>query len=226
MGAQFIAEAVAVVKEEFLIEIADTPELTEEAYRVRHQVYCIERGFEAGDKGFETDEFDVRAPHVVIRNRASGDVVGTVRLVLPSLEAPRSSFPMQSACDAPLLHHIPLRTTAEISRFSLSKDRRARSVFSAGLMRLGLMQGIVRLSGNFGLTHWCALMEPSLLRLLRSTAIHFHPLGAMVEHHGIRQPSYGSINDILGRMNQEQPVVWDFITGNGRFWSQGAALVA
>src|SRR3954454_1724840 len=39
-----------------------------------------------------------------------------------------------------------------------------------------------------GLTHWCALMEPSLVRLLYATGVHFAPLGPMVDAYGRRQP--------------------------------------
>ena len=43
---------------------ADTPELIRQAQRIRHQVYCVENGFEKsseefeGSEGLETDEFD------------------------------------------------------------------------------------------------------------------------------------------------------------------------
>ena len=51
---------------EFYVATADTPELLQEAYRLRHQVYCVERGYEASDTGLEIDAFDDHAPHVVV----------------------------------------------------------------------------------------------------------------------------------------------------------------
>jgi N-acyl amino acid synthase of PEP-CTERM/exosortase system len=83
-------------------------------------------------------------------------------------------------------------------------------------MRLGLVQGLVRLSDQAGVTHWFAVMERTLLRLLQSTAIHFHPVGPLVEHHGVRQPAYTHLGAMLSRMRLEQPQVWDFITEGGR----------
>jgi hypothetical protein len=56
------------------------------------------------------------------------------------------------------------------------KHQQGISLSSPSIMRLGLVQGLVRISQELGLTHWCAVMEPSLLRLLRRTAIHFEPL--------------------------------------------------
>ena len=91
-------------------------------------------------------------------------------------------------------------------------------------MRLGLMQGIVLVSRDAGLTHWCAIMERSLLRLLQATAIHFQPIGPVVEYHGIRQPAQGCISAILDQMRQDAPPVWSYITQDGSLWPQQPLL--
>ena len=83
-------------------------------------------------------------------------------------------------------------------------------------LRLGLLQGVMRVSFELGLTHWCAAMELSLLRLLRGVSIHFEPIGPLVEYHGLRQPSIGVIDDILSRGKRERPELWDFVTDFGR----------
>jgi N-acyl amino acid synthase of PEP-CTERM/exosortase system len=83
------------------------------------------------------------------------------------------------------------------------------------MVRLGLIHGIVRLSHEMGLTHWCAIMEPALLRLLQMNAIRFNPLGPTVEYHGIRQPTYGHIKTVLNRIRCEQCDVWNYITWGG-----------
>jgi hypothetical protein len=36
---------------------------------------------------------------------------------------------------------------------------------SVALMRLCLIQGIIQISGEIGLTHWCAIMAPPALDL-------------------------------------------------------------
>src|SRR5579872_4358985 len=64
--------------------LADTPALTETAYRIRYQVYCLERGFENADQqvgGMELDAYDSRALAGLLIHRPSGDAMGTVRLV-------------------------------------------------------------------------------------------------------------------------------------------------
>jgi hypothetical protein len=125
---------------------------------------------------------------------------------------------MQQVCAPGLLNQLPVSTTAEVSRFALSKVRRAESRASQGLLRLSLVQGLVMLSRETGITHWCAMMEPSLLRLLTTTAIYFRALGPLVEHHGLRQPAYNSVDEIFGRMYEEKPSMWNFITDGGRHW--------
>ena len=86
------------------------------------------------------------------------------------------------------------------------------------MLRLALVRGLVDLSGELGLTHWCAMMEPSLLRLLRATAMHFEAHGPLVDHHGMRQPSFTSLDAFLGRVEREHPAIWDFVTDSGKLW--------
>ncbi len=94
---------------------------------------------------------------------------------------------------------------------------------TTALVRLALMQGIVRLSEELNLTHWCAIMEPALLRLLRTTAIYFAPLGPVIEYRGIRQPSYGKIHTVLDRIQRDQCDIWNYITLNGELWYDRAS---
>ncbi len=211
MNPVSVAEAIFAVREEFDVQIATTPSLVRQCYELRHQVYCVERNFLAGSTGLEVDAFDSRSENVALTCRSTGEVVGTVRLVLGSPERPDSSFPMQLACAPGLLSHLPIDTTAEVSRFAISKAR--RSPQSATLMRLGLVKGLVELSEDLGVTHWCAIMERSLLRLLRSDGIHFQAAGPMVEHHGMRQPCSSSLADLLDGVAAEQPEIWSFLTG-------------
>ena len=110
----------------------------------------------------------------------------------------------------------------EVSRFALAKmvtqQVRAMSAASSSLLRLALIQGAVRLSAEAGHTHWLAVMEPTLLRLLRATGLHFAPLGPPVEYHGLRQPAIAELVPTLARLANEQPVVWDFVTRGGTWY--------
>lgn len=217
------SDAISAARDELQIEIATTPAQIIEAQRLRYRVYCEERGFEPGVGGLEQDDFDKHSRHVLVRSRITGRTLGTVRLVLPTGSAGHASYPMNRVCEEYVLAPLPLEGTGEISRFALTRDRAGVSPAAAALMRLCLMRGIVEVSGQAKLTHWCAIMEASLIRLLRATAIHFQPVGPAVEYHGMRQPAVGEISSILTRIRREQPTVWAFVSDSGALWSDDTA---
>jgi N-acyl-L-homoserine lactone synthetase len=212
--------AIAAVRQDFVTEVATTPEELEEAFRLRHQVYCLERDFEPGRNGLEYDEYDPLSSHILLRDLHASQVIGTVRLVIPALYGSVAALPMERVVSLPGLRHLPRLHLAEVSRFALSKCHRAASGTLGALLRLSLIRGIVQLSGELGLAHWCALMEPKLLRLLQTSAIYFHQISGMVEHHGLRQPSCIGLGEMLERVQQEKPLIWDFITDSGTLWHQ------
>jgi len=222
MEVNCIKEAIGAIRREIVIQTTNDPQLIQQAYRLRYQIYCVENNFLPGSNQLEYDDFDAHSRHVFLHQRHTGEMVGTLRLVLPLNETPLGGLPVQQVCHASLLKELPSNGIAEISRFAIPRSRPGVSRLSAVFLRLGLMRGLVQLSGELGLTHWCGVMDPRLLRLLAMTAIHFVPLGPLVDHHGYRQPASGAISDILGRMAREQPAVWDFITEGNRLWREPA----
>jgi N-acyl amino acid synthase of PEP-CTERM/exosortase system len=218
-----LEDAIFELSNEVSVELADTPALLWQAYRLRYQVYCLERRFLTGQNGVERDDYDDFARHAVVRWRQTGEVVGTVRLVLPKIPAGGDDFPVQHVCDPTLLRGLPRATTGEISRFALAKQLTKRmqdmSAASRSLLRLALIQGAVWLSAEAGHTHVLAVMEPTLLRLLHATGLHFIPLGPPVDYHGLRQPVVAELVPTLARLADEQPVVWDFVTRAGSWCS-------
>jgi N-acyl amino acid synthase of PEP-CTERM/exosortase system len=223
---------------------ADTPDLIRQAQEIRYKVYCVEHLFENSAEhpdGREKDEFDAHAVHSLLIYRPSGQPVGTVRLVLPRRDVPEKSFAIQGLIGPSLIagdRYFPLLTTAEVSRFSISKQlrRRKRDTLygddvacskapdnstdrrSGPLMSLGLIQTLVRMSAQHSITHWCAVMEPKLLRFLAAMGIHFEPIGPWVEYHGLRQPCYCHIGTILDRVKCEKPMFWEVLTDGGTLW--------
>ena len=213
------ADAFAAASKELVVEVATTPEQILEAKRLRYTVYCEERNFLPGENGIEEDEFDSHSRHILVRSRATGEVFGTVRVVLSKADG-TVSFPMQNVCEPHVLRSVPFAGTAEISRFAVKRDRTGISPAASALMRLYLIQGIVQVSGELGLTHWCATMERTLIRLLRSTGIYFQALGEPIEYHGLRQPAVWPLSSGFAQMHNEQPHIWNFLTNNGTLWSE------
>ncbi len=222
MNGSAIEAAIIALRKEVSVEIATTSAILHEAHRLRHQVYCVERAFETSADGTERDQYDDHARHAVVRWRRTREVVGTVRLILPKTLAGGGELPIHHLCDPALLRAVPAAATGEVSRFALAKQRtrqvRSISPASFSLLRLALIQGAVRLSAEAGHTHWLAVMEPTLLRLLAATGLHFTPLGPVVAYHGQRQPAVAELAPVLARMAVEQPIVWDFITQGGTWY--------
>ena len=234
---------VDVYQRTFEVLHADTEALRKQAFRLRYQVYCVEHPFEDpadNPEGIETDEFDSHSMHSVLVHRQSGLPAGAVRLVLPLADAPHMSFAVQRVCEDPMLRDFvsfPMDTVGEISRFCISKNFRRRhgdNLYADGApppedeelrekraipnMTLGLIEGLVRMSIDQGVLIWCAVMEPTLLRLLRRLGIYFEHVGPMVEFHGKRQPCYQRLDRLLERVREEQPEVWEVLTDKGKHW--------
>ena len=203
--------------------VADTEPLRSACYRIRHQVYCTERGFERAEDhpdGLETDEHDAHSLHGLLRCRQTGEGVGTVRLVLYNPGASDRKLPMyqlfeRNRLDMGLLP--PPSATAEISRFAISKEFRRRLRDGAcplehgravSGLALGLMAIAVHMRPFLQIENLCAVMEPTLIRLLARCGIRWHAVGPLLEHHGLRQPCIARVDELIATVAAERPDVW------------------
>ncbi|WP_166259966.1 PEP-CTERM/exosortase system-associated acyltransferase [Marinobacter salicampi] len=120
----------------FNVQLATSPEVINEVYEVRYQVYCIDRPFEDpncfADKR-EHDSYDPRSAHALIRHRITGDSVAAVRLVMTGDNPENADFPMEGHCvphmdlDAQsAIAEAPREKIAEISRMAVSREFRRR----------------------------------------------------------------------------------------------------
>lgn len=222
---------------------ANTPELISEAHRLRYQVYCIERRFEdpaRNSDGLERDEYDNHSLHGILRHRASGMAIGTVRWVLHKAGAGLHSFPLHEACEDSCMQSgdfLPLEKTAELSRFAISKAFRRRTgdgVYGDAeeidgsdvnrrpdtpIIVLHLMAVAVQIAVGRGIEYGMAAMEPKLLRLLGRFGMKFESLGPLVRYHGWRQPCYAHLPTFLAHIERERPEIWDVMTERGKVWS-------
>jgi len=173
--------------------------------------------------------------------------------VSPDARLPMEKFcyadPGNSAID---LSEIPRESIAEVSRFSVSKELRQRCVSPAKgslvdgssecgaqasdgrqgdeklsqllpLITLGLFAGVVRMSAEHKITHWLAVMEPTLLRFLTRYGIYFQAAGPLVDYHGMRQPAVAEIDTVLSGIYAQRKDVWEIITDFGRVWPLAGA---
>lgn len=232
----------------FEIASATDPTDVGDVLALRYQVYCVEHPFEDSARyrdGMEQDEFDPRSVHSLLRHRASGQVAATVRLILNDRRSDSQLLPIEKYCAvdhrlwADTVAGYSRHQIAEISRFAVSKQFRRRlgeAATTHGVVEpfkaekvaeerrtlpqitLGLFQAILRMSQDHQIKAWVAVMEPTLLRLLRRFGIFFTPIGEPVDFHGLRIPCAGAVDEVVDSIRHYYPEVWEFVTCGGRLW--------
>lgn len=201
----------------FDVLIADT-ETTQEAFRIRYQVYCEELGYEDPARfpdGLERDEFDSFSTQLLLRHRSTGSYVGTVRLVIPpagsDLETPLERFCRHAADPAILdLQQLSKGSYCEISRLAVHRHfRRRKNEANKPFVYDGVRAEIsAHEQANFPyisvglyvaaaaclrlnrLEYAIVMMEPRLARLLTRQGAYYQAFGAAMEYHGTRAPYY------------------------------------
>lgn len=211
--------------------------------KIRYQVYCIEHDFEKPEEHLnqlEQDEYDDLSLHALLQHKPSGDFAATVRLVTLQSLGEKGLFPMElhSTFDGQgktALEALPRNSIAEVSRFAVSKTFRKRlsdtnyhGIDEFGEKRvigskriiphitLGLFKILFQMSKTAEIHYWYAVMEVTLIRLLKRFGFNFIPVGPAVEYHGKRIPCFICVSDALKNIKKVQPKIWGFITDNGQ----------
>ncbi len=196
--------------------VASDQHLKEEAFKIRHNVYCEELAFEdVRENGQETDEFDPQSLFSLIKHKPSETFTSCVRLVTSS--GPGELLPIEKYCMGSITNEelSPERFNraeiAEISRLAVKSDfrrRKADSFKGSGtgviseisysetelrcfpFIAIGLYMAAATMSMNSGIRHVYVMMEPRLARSMKFIGITFQQLGAPVDYHGLRAPYY------------------------------------
>jgi N-acyl amino acid synthase of PEP-CTERM/exosortase system len=200
----------------------DDPQLLEQSYRLRYQVYCIERQFlrpEDYPDGLERDAFDPESIHVGAVDTA-GDVAGTARLIMPN----SAGFPLFQHCtlfpdDTTLVDAGNL--VVEVSRVSISRhytrrrddppfgqcvvpeadppaaleataDRRRRRAQPF----LTLLQAIIHGAKRVGATHLLGATDAALHRWLVHFGFPYRVAGPEVDYYGCVAPHIMSMSEL------------------------------
>ncbi|PKH85561.1 PEP-CTERM/exosortase system-associated acyltransferase [Colwellia sp. Bg11-28] len=196
--------------------VAVSQTLKEEAFKIRHNVYCEELAFEEiRENGQETDEFDHQSMFSLIKHKPSGTFTSCVRLVTSS--GPDELLPIEKYCLDSITNeelspkHFNRNEIAEISRLAVKSDFRRRKAdnykgsgtgviseitYSETELRcfpfiaIGLYMAAATMSMNTGIRHVYVMMEPRLARSMKFIGINFQQLGPPVDYHGLRAPYY------------------------------------
>lgn len=222
----------------FRVVCANTGEMLEKVYQLRHLVYCEELHYEAQRASqLEHDEYDKRSIHCLLYHRASQTYVGCIRLILADGQEPDVPFPFEQACGTSLQWDFDgsagtaRRKYGEISRLAITANFRRRrgeasapdggsESFDAGTederrlfpsVALGLYAAIIAMGLNQGLDGVFAMMEPRLARQLRRFGILFQQIGPEIEHRGIRAPFFISRDSLFNNLKPECRALLDNI---------------
>nr|WP_164504253.1 PEP-CTERM/exosortase system-associated acyltransferase [Nitrosomonas sp. HPC101] len=209
----------------FKIVPALTEELKREAYRIRHSVYCEDLQFEfSRPDRFETDEHDAHSLHLLIRNVSNDTFIGCTRIIRPPLNNNDRRLPFEKTCAQTLDRSIidpsrlPADKIGEVSRLAVIASFRRRKGeknhpiniseedFGTGLMTrfpyipLGLYIGTVELARIHNIKVLFMLTEERLVSHFSRLGAQLEPIGAPVEHHGLRFPSMVEISSTISNM--------------------------
>lgn len=222
---------------------ADTDELKQEVYKLRYQVYCLEKGFLANrEDGFEYDEYDEYSSHYLIRHRASDSFMATTRLILPDKQHPEKLFPLEAYNqieNIDLIKNLRRNNLGEMSRFCVSKQFRRRAneqnliitneaedtrlqkeKADSPNLTLALFACAIRMSSEHNIYHWYAIMEPSLRKVIAALGINFVQLGPAIasDHYfGLRAPYVIKVDDLLNDVAERDLDHWNFLTHFGQY---------
>jgi len=218
---------------QFEIIEANTKELIGICKKIRYQVFCEERSrFDSKnhDNFSEEDHYDDQSAQTLLKDKISGEYIATARLILSNKRDKPFHYPLEECITnhnhvaIDMINNMPKTSTAEVSRFAISKQFRKRTqgaldvktpVNVDAFITIGLIKSLIKMSADNNVTNWLAFMEPSLLRLLSRLGIHFETHGPLINHCGKRYACKKSIEDMLQGIKATKPEAWSLITDNG-----------
>lgn len=218
----------------FDIAPAVSDELQDQAYGIRHCVYCEELGFEPvrADRR-ERDRYDARAIHVLVRSMKADRYVACARLVRVDPDDPSSQLPVEKACahtiDRSIVDpaRLPRDRIAEISRLAIVPEFRRRhgerraaiAVSEADFGKIDLPRfpqvslylGAIALAKQLGVETIFILIEPRLAAHLWRLGVRIRRIGGPVEHRGERVPSTMTVTAIEENLPRSVRPLWELI---------------
>jgi putative hemolysin len=132
------------------VSLARSPADLQEAQRLRYRVFAQEMGAKlgAGAAGLDQDEFDLYCDHLLVRDTASGMVVGTYRILPPHRREQIGRLYSASEFNLERLEHLQ-PSLIEVGRSCVHPEHRTGAAILqlwAGLaqyMRLGRYQHLI-----------------------------------------------------------------------------------
>lgn len=195
----------------------------DQVFRLRHEVYCRDLGWEpVREDGRESDEFDRHSFHCLLRSRDTGVAVGCTRLIVARPEAPQHPLPFEASCAAVLDRSIvdparmPRHTLGEVSRLAVAntfRQRKGEATAASPLtdddfgargpntrfpfIPVSLYLGAAAMAQRVGVEHVFVLTEPRLASHFVRIGFDIRAVGGPIEHRGVRVPSLLSSSKVV-----------------------------
>lgn len=221
----------------FRIDTALDGALLDEAFRLRHAVYCEDLRFEPRrPDGREYDEFDAHSIHCLLRSiTPPNESVGCTRIVFANPEDPELPLPFERSCAEVLDRRIidpaklPRDRIAEISRLAVAKRYRSRkgerqAQLSIGpddfsgtsqprfpYIPVGLYMGAISLAIRNDIDTLFVLTEPRLASHFARLGVDIRQIGGPIEHRGTRVPSVVDVPSVVRNMRMIMRPLWHTI---------------
>ena len=226
--------------EYFEIKLADTEDLKNASYKIRHTVYAQELGWEPINlNGKETDECDPYAFSILLVHKRTGQFAGTVRLVIPPHSMPNSKLPFELHCADTINRDVidpdalKRGSFGEISRLSVPNQFRRRldeknkpfvinelsggDVFSEEERRnfpniaIGLYLSVIAMVNMCNHSHMFVVVEPRLNKRLKRLGLNFQQCGEELDYHGTRALFCLERKDFTGNLNAEVLLLYNLL---------------
>jgi N-acyl amino acid synthase of PEP-CTERM/exosortase system len=198
----------------------------EQVFRIRHNVYCRDLGWEpVRADGRETDEFDRHSFHCLLRRRGTHEPVGCARLIVARPEDSSHPFPFERTCSEVLDRSIvdprqmTRSTIGEVSRLAVLSSFRQRKGEEGSAVTMSeedfqqsgtrtrfpfipvsLYLGITAIARRIGVEHLFVVTEPRLARHFARIGFDIRTIGSSVDHRGTRVPSLLSTSKIIDEL--------------------------
>ena len=148
-----------IIDKYFNMVKAETPELMEKAWCLRHQAYGLETTFKMSEgfsKTLVMDQYDRRSVYFLIQHKETGVYAATTRLILHDNENPEQLFPVEQYCNTNELTYLNPYRAPSLQRFPASVYPKNSSVgpvnihtlFLAYLTKAYLLPGLIMITGT------------------------------------------------------------------------------
>lgn len=199
--------------------LCDSPMLDRQFAQLRYKVFCEEHPEYQQEHNIdqtETDEFDDRSVKLLLVFRPLQMIVGGTRIILPDHSLEHFGLPCIQHPDSFFHTHTPfdVNHSAEISRFMISRLRLkvAKEYLDNVVPKeiqtqfpnpiLSLFRGLYQLAKTNNIDDYCAMLEPSLVRIVNASGVNVDVFGDPVDCHGKRQTVVINLIRLLDHMVQ------------------------